>query len=333
VHPKGRPGICRYGADCPRIRTCTFLHPKPKASKALVSYSPAMPNLKALSLGGTPGAFVIGGGTNVRYMTQTVRMVKGGSVARPAAQKPQPGRHEVMLSFDTTGSMYTYLESVRSSLAGMIDHLFATVPGIHVGVIAHGDYCDKDSSYVIKFLPLSRDKNKLLKFVKTVGRTNGGDAPECYELALSKAAFSAGWHTSAITRALVLVGDAPPHEPGYECNGYTNSIDWRKMLSELAKRKVQVFSVQCGGSSSAAPFYKTCAKSTHGSHLHLRNDADGIDSLKDVISTVCLRHDKRALKAHVAAVRRRCSERTSAVLQQIIQTTVVTVTGSSSAWP
>ena len=298
-----------------------------------------MPNLKALSLATTSGkmGFAMGGGGAKVHYSKTVktvkRIVKGATVSQSVPRQPRHGRHEVMLSFDTTGSMYRYLTSVRNALAGMVDHLFATVPGIHIGVIAHGDYCDKDSSYVIKYLPVSRDKAKLLNFVKTVGKTGGGDAPECYELALSKAAFAAGWHKSAVSRALVLVGDAPPHEPGYECNGYTNNIDWRKMLLELSKRKVQVFAVQCGRSSTSESFYKTCAEHTRGSHLHLENDADGIDSLKDVISTVCLRHDKKALKKHLAAVRARCSKRTSDVLQQIVETTVVTVVQSRCSRP
>ena len=79
---------------------------------------------------------------------------------------------------------------------------------------ARADYCDAKSSYVIKYLPLITDYSKLLHFVEQVGPTHGGDAPECYELALNKANRNMNWSPGARSRALVLVGDNLPHEPG-----------------------------------------------------------------------------------------------------------------------
>lgn len=36
--------------------------------------------------------------------------------------------------------------------------------------------------YIIKTLDFSTDADKIVKFVKTVERTQGGDTPECYEV-------------------------------------------------------------------------------------------------------------------------------------------------------
>ena len=49
---------------------------------------------------------------------------------------------DMMVSFDTTGSMYPCLTQVRRNVSELVTRLFKEVPGIRIGVIAHGDYCD-----------------------------------------------------------------------------------------------------------------------------------------------------------------------------------------------
>jgi hypothetical protein len=57
---------------------------------------------------------------------------------------------DILFSFDTTGSMYPCLAEVRRKLAALIKRLFAQIPDLRIGSIAHGDYCDERSSYVLK---------------------------------------------------------------------------------------------------------------------------------------------------------------------------------------
>jgi len=185
---------------------------------------------------------------------------------------------EVVLCFDTTGSMYQYLDAVRANLDKLIHSLVSKAAKhgaqLRLGVIAHGDYCDKDSAYVIKFLPLldTSDKSalqRLHKFVTSVGATSGGDGPECYELALNKACKSMGWSSHSKSRSLVIVGDATPHEVGYKYGSYTNVLDWKKELAGLARKQVRIYAVQAGSGSSsdARAFWKRLAKDTDGKHL------------------------------------------------------------------
>ena len=184
---------------------------------------------------------------------------------------------EVMLSFDTTGSMYKYLDAVRASLSSALTELKAAADResvvLRVGVVAHGDYCDKATAYVIKFLPLldltPANEAKIQDFIAGVGRTSGGDAPECYELALNKVRKGAHW-TRGSRRALVLVGDANPHDVGYSINGYTNHIDWKHEAEHLARMGVRVYAVHAGGHASSRPFYDTLATTTQGARLDMK---------------------------------------------------------------
>jgi hypothetical protein len=85
---------------------------------------------------------------------------------------------EIVFSFDTTGSMYPCLTQVRRKLNNTIARLLNEIPGIRIGIIAHGDYCDAGSTYVTKHFDLSGDVKQICNFVETVEATGGGDAPE-----------------------------------------------------------------------------------------------------------------------------------------------------------
>src|SRR5262245_23929466 len=128
---------------------------------------------------------------------------------------------EVVFSFDTTGSMYPCLTQVRRKIKSTVTRLAEEIPGIRIGIIAHGDYCDKGSTYVIKTFNLSRDIDAICHFVENVEPTGGGDAPECYELVLHDAQELA-WSPMA-TKALVLIGDDVPHPPAQT----PQKLNWR----------------------------------------------------------------------------------------------------------
>eukprot|EP00050_Salpingoeca_kvevrii_P009191 m.307807 g.307807 ORF g.307807 m.307807 type:complete len:428 (-) comp20514_c0_seq1:156-1439(-) len=222
------------------------------------------------------------------HTTTTVErtVIRSGDGSRTAAASPRPTRTiaaraaprllEVVLSFDTTGSMYSYLEKVRENLAAIVrklaDEAEQNDMDLRLGVIAHGDYCDKQQYYVIKFLQL-RDvkqpsqRGEILRFIGKVGPTGGGDAPECYELALHQARTKMNW-TPGSRRILVIVGDDAPHPPGYTYGDYTNTLDWEKEVAELGRMGVRTYTVDCG--SSGLSFWRDVATKTRGQLLPIQ---------------------------------------------------------------
>ena len=108
---------------------------------------------------------------------------------------------EVVFSFDTTGSMYPCLTQVRRNLKSTITRLLDEIPGIRIGIVAHGDYCDAGSTYVTKHLNLSGDIDIICNFVQNVEPTGGGDAPECYELVLHEAQSASVFRLTSKLRA------------------------------------------------------------------------------------------------------------------------------------
>src|SRR5260221_9161980 len=118
---------------------------------------------------------------------------------------------EVVFSFDTTGSMYPCLTQVRRNVKSTVARLGEEIPGIRIGIIAHGDYCDKGSTYVTKHLDLTDDVAGICKFVETVGGTRGGDAPGGYEVVLKETPDLKG--AGGAKKRPFLIRGAVPHPP------------------------------------------------------------------------------------------------------------------------
>ncbi|MEG3438597.1 vWA domain-containing protein [Pannus brasiliensis CCIBt3594] len=184
---------------------------------------------------------------------------------------------EVVFSFDTTGSMYPCLTQVRRNLKTTITRLLDEIPGIRIGIIAHGDYCDAGSTYVTKHLDLSGDVDRICDFVANVAPTNGGDAPECYELVLHEAR-SLSWSPDSL-KTLVIIGDDLPHAPAQT----PQKLNWRSELDHLIALGISVYGIQALNRSHATLFYKELAEKSGGFHLNL----DQFSYITDFFLSVC----------------------------------------------
>ncbi|KAK3606146.1 hypothetical protein CHS0354_010777 [Potamilus streckersoni] len=188
--------------------------------------------------------------------------------------------YEIVFSFDTTGSMYSCLEEVRSSLGEIVNHLRNNIPGIRIALFAHGDYCDKASTYVTKYIDFSNNASTLCDFVKTVGATGGGDAPECYELVMREVQEKLSWSPNS-QKALVIIGDAPPHEASEEQN--YRHLDWREEAVRLRNMGVKIYAVECHGLSTE--FYHRISSQTFGYFFQLCD----IKGIKELMMKICFR--------------------------------------------
>ncbi|RUR87001.1 vWA domain-containing protein [Chlorogloeopsis fritschii PCC 9212] len=184
---------------------------------------------------------------------------------------------EVVFSFDTTGSMYPCLTQVRRKIKETVTRLIGEIPHIKIGIIAHGDYCDQGSTYVIKNFDLSSDVDAICDFVQNVEPTGGGDAPECYELVLHEAQ-DLNWSDTS-SKSLVLIGDDIPHPPAHN----PKKLNWREEIDKLAKQGIMVYGVQALNRSHATPFYKELAEKSGGFHVNL----DQFSYITDLFLAVC----------------------------------------------
>ena len=52
---------------------------------------------------------------------------------------------DMVIAFDTTGSMAAYIEDVKKHVKDLIPNLLNTNPDLQLGIVAFGDYCDMQS--------------------------------------------------------------------------------------------------------------------------------------------------------------------------------------------
>jgi acyl carrier protein len=171
---------------------------------------------------------------------------------------------DLCISFDDTGSMYTVRSQVRSNINNLVDRLFDDIPKLRIGIIIHNDYCDMPRHIFVQ--DFTSDKEKIKKFVNQSSPCGGGDAPECYELALHEAS-KMSWKSDR--RAVVMIGDEVPHHVGYRYGSHTNHLDWKKETEALAAMDVKVYGVQALGRRSSNFFYDGISSTTGGIKLDL----------------------------------------------------------------
>jgi hypothetical protein len=215
------------------------------------------------------------GGYMNRYL---VRACAGAGLEIPMDIKPL----DVVFVFDTTDSMYRNLERVRAELSRLTKSLADRLEGVRLGVIAFGDHHDAGRTYLTKVHPLTDQWDRIAQWVQTVEGTQGGDEPEAVEDALWEA-NRLDWRFNA-ARAVVLIGDAPPHGISDAKSVCTMRRDWEVETKALAHKSIRVYAVQCGRKKDTRKAFSQMAKATLGKHLFL----DQTEDLTDLLIGCCM---------------------------------------------
>lgn len=199
------------------------------------------------------------------------------------SQKRRSANLDIAFIFDTTGSMYSYLTEVRSQLSRIIGEVNQVTVNSNMAVIAYGDYCDANTTYVTKTLDLTSDFQNVQTFVNQVQATGGGDAPEAVEEALFQA-NQLNWRPDS-NRAVVLIGDAPPHGVVDSLSNSLYGHDYKVETAALSQKNVKIYAVQCGRDSSTEQVFRWLSSQTNGIYLNLENISD----LVDLLIGVCMK--------------------------------------------
>jgi hypothetical protein len=140
---------------------------------------------------------------------------------------------DMVIAFDTTGSMNAYLKAVKLQVKELIPKLLKQNPDLRIGIVAFGDYCDMPSKdrfgKAYQVCELTDNENRLIEFITKAQSTSGGDSDEFYELVIKKIVEETNWREGS-TKAVLLIADAEPHRVGYSYNDrvVNNQIDWRE---------------------------------------------------------------------------------------------------------
>ena len=181
------------------------------------------------------------------------------------AVPPDEGMLDMVIAFDTTGSMNSYIGAVKNHVTELVPKLFKANPNLRLGIVAFGDYCDmpskNDFGKAYQVLNLTNDEAKIIDFVKKAESTSGGDVDEFYELVIKKIVEETNWR-EASTKAVLLIADANPHEIGYSYfdRVINNQISWRKEAKKAADKGIKFDTLTI----TKYTWYKELSEITHG---------------------------------------------------------------------
>ncbi|MGS2615833.1 VWA domain-containing protein [Micromonospora sp. LZ34] len=138
-------------------------------------------------------------------------------VAKVVSTPTIPPKPDVVLLVDTTGSMGGAIANVRTNLQQVIADVRTAQPGAHFAVASYRDTGDGAELFRVR-QDLTDDATALQTAVDGLAAGGGGDTPEAWVNALVEVSEGAIGYRSGSSRIVVLVGDAPSHDPS---NGRT----------------------------------------------------------------------------------------------------------------
>lgn len=184
----------------------------------------------------------------VKYLENQIALWNGvkedSGIVKEIPTAPSPSLCDMVIAFDTTGSMRNYIGQVKKHVSELIPRLLKENPNLMISVIAFGDYYDMSSKDVFgkayQVINLTNDANILISFVSNAKDTSGGDGDEFYELVIKKIVEETTWRTGS-AKSVLFIADAPPHELGYSYGNIitNNQIDWKKEAEKAASLDIQ----------------------------------------------------------------------------------------------
>ena len=149
----------------------------------------------------------------------------------PAATTPTPDTSSATLSdldlifcIDVTGSMEDDIAGVKAAAADIVNTIAAKNDNFRVAIVAYRDWDDSMGLPMFEDYAFSSDKAAIISNVNSLSVGGGDDTPEAVFEALMRAIDSksvGGWRNN-VNKQIILMGDAPPHNPSRE--GLTPAI-------------------------------------------------------------------------------------------------------------
>ncbi len=190
---------------------------------------------------------------------------------------------EIVITFDSTGSMEGEIQEVKNKIERMGSVLFRIVEKTRISVCT---YRDVDSKYVVKGIPLTDNLGDIVNFLEDVSSGGGGDDPEAVHMGLEWSIKKNQFRDKA-RKVILLFGDAPPHAA---------DKDYCLRLSSEFRRKYSgVISTVTCHSEQRLPAFIEIAQMGGGEAFLTRNEREIMTQL--IILVFGSKHRDKVLEA------------------------------------
>ena len=114
---------------------------------------------------------------------------------------------DIVIAFDSTGSMGGEIRAVKRQIRKLGTTLFQLVPKTRLGLCT---YRDEGDDYLVRGLPLTNNLQSVEEFLGDIFPGGGGDNPEAVHSGLEWTLSNNSFRRRA-RKVILLFGDAPPH--------------------------------------------------------------------------------------------------------------------------
>lgn len=191
---------------------------------------------------------------------------------------------ELALVIDNTGSMGKEIARARSGLGDLVNQIVGhrLRPSARFAVIGYRDHPPQDTSYVSRtFCGLDGNMGLVQKALAQMQASGGGDGPEAVVDGL-RDALALRWNLMA-QKAILLVGDAPPHGQHGGGDGFPKGCPCGWSMWQIAERLneqgITGHAVGVRSDPNMVHAFSEFAKTTGGIFVHLNRLSDLIPLL------------------------------------------------------
>jgi hypothetical protein len=174
---------------------------------------------------------------------------------------------EISFVVDATSSMGDELKYLKAELTDVIARVKNNNANSEV-LTSSVFYRDEKDDYVTKVSDFTSDASTTINFIKDQEAEGGGDNPEAVHTALEKAIGGLAWTSSAKTRILFLILDAPPHFTPAVLSSLQTSI------AKANEMGIKVIPIAASGVDKETEFLmRSFAISTNATYVFITNDS------------------------------------------------------------
>jgi hypothetical protein len=207
-----------------------------------------------------------------------------GVVHHPASAGtvPTAGGVDLVFSIDTTGSMTSYLDGVKSAATNLVHQTLAS-GNARIAVVEYRDYysdCPEDRFASRVDVDFSTDTRAILSAINGLSTFDGAgcDHEESVYSGLMTA-IGLTWR-NGVTKAIVLMGDAPPHDPE-PTTGYTLAS---VVAAARAVDPASVYGIDIDGGGGSA--FTSLASETGGADQNVASPDAAVAAIGSSISAI-----------------------------------------------
>ena len=172
---------------------------------------------------------------------------------------------EIAFVVDATGSMSDELLFLKNELLDVLQRIKANNQNLRTASVFYRDVGDE---YVTRVSSFSADVSQTVQFIQNQSSAGGGDYPEAVHSALNKALNDLQWTSTARTKLIFLLLDAPPHNTNSVKNDLNNSL-----ISSI-ENGIKIIPIGASGINKETEYLmRNFAIITNGTYVFITNDS------------------------------------------------------------